>query len=210
VPIDRNGLMEPRFPAMPETYRPPPPPYRGAEPAPQPALRATLAVPSDPRAMGETLLPETDAALARQTLLQAASLPDRTDAQPQRGEAAAPRWNFEIPFATPQGTAIAQFEIARDGQGARAEGVAPVWRVRFTLDVEPMGPVHAHIALAGQRATVSLWAEQGTSAARLREDAALLREALKEAAFEPGDVMVREGAPSHARVSAGRFLDRAS
>jgi hypothetical protein len=29
-----------------------------------------------------------------------------------------PRWNFEIPFLTQQGTAMAQFEISRDGGGA--------------------------------------------------------------------------------------------
>jgi hypothetical protein len=189
---------------------PPPPPYRGAPPAVQPAVAPSLALPADPTAVGETLLAETDAALARQTLLQAASLPDRADPQAPRLEATGPRWNFEIPFATPHGTAVAQFEIARDHQSAPTEDAARVWRVRFTLDVEPMGPVHAHIALAGPRATVSLWAERGPSAARLREQAALLRDALNEAEFEAGDVIVREGAPPHARAAAGRFLDRAS
>ena len=188
----------------------PPPPYRGAPPAPQPAVTPTVTLLSEPLAVAETLLDETDAALARQTLLQAASLPDRADPQAQRQETSGPRWNFEVPFATPQGTAIAQFEIARDGHNAQRDGAAPGWRVRFTLDVEPMGPVHAQIGLKGVRASVNLWAERGTSAAQLRQHAAVLRDALKEAEFEPGDVVVRTGAPPQPAAAAGRFLDRAS
>ena len=59
----------------------------------------------------------------------------------------APRWNFEIPFATPQGTAMAQFEISRDGGGNEVEAAKRVWRARFSLDVEPAGPVHALVSL---------------------------------------------------------------
>ena len=62
-----------------------------------------------------------------------------------------PRWNFEIPFATPQGTAMAQFEISRDGGEQEVEAAKRVWRARFSLDVEPAGPVHALISLFNQR-----------------------------------------------------------
>jgi Flagellar hook-length control protein FliK len=188
----------------------PPPPYRGAPPAPQPPVTPTITALTAPHVVAEALRDETDAALARQTLLQAASLPDRAEPQAQRSEASGPRWNFEIPFATPQGTAIAQFEIARDGHQAQRDGAAPGWRVRFTLDVEPMGPVHAQIGLTGVRASVNLWAERGTSAAQLRAQAALLRDGLKAAEFEPGDVVVRTGAPPQPAAAVGRFMDRAS
>jgi hypothetical protein len=73
-----------------------------------------------------------------------------------------------------------------------------------------MGPVHAQIGLNGVRASVNLWAERGTSAAQLRQHAALLRDALKEAEFEPGDVVVRTGAPPQPSAAVGRFMDRAS
>jgi flagellar hook-length control protein FliK len=107
---------------------------------------------------------------------------------------------------------VAQFEIARDGRrGASAEASAPAWRARFTLDVEPMGPVHVQIALNHTRAAVTLWAERAASAARLREDAPLLAQALREAELEPGDVLVRTGEPPRSgTAAAGRFLDRAS
>ena len=79
------------------------------------------------------------------------------------------RWNFEVPFATPQGTAIAQFEVSRDGSAVKADPQARIWRARFSLDVEPMGPVHAMIALAGARASVTLWAARAATAAQLNE-----------------------------------------
>jgi len=215
-----HGTSEPaRAPAAPAmsqaadrsadqpTNRPaaPPPPYGGAPTTAQPPAAAAVSADAAPRVIGERLLSDTDAALARQTLLQAASLPD--GAQSQRDSV---RWVFEVPFATPQGTAVAQFEIARDGRGGSAREAQPAWRARFTLDVEPIGPVHAQIALNGTRAAVTLWAEREASATRLRTDAGLLSQALIQAELEPGDVLVRTGEPPRPPEPAGRFLDRAS
>jgi hypothetical protein len=191
---------------------PPPPPYRGAPTTSQPAAAPTLSPASSPHDIAARLLSETDGALSRQTLLQAASLP--AGANPQsaaaRPDPSGPRWNFEVPFATPQGTSIAQFEISRDGRGTPAEGQKAVWRARFSIDIEPMGPVHAQVALIGARATVTLWAERPDSAMRLRQSAPMLSDALREAELEPGDVFVRDGAQPRQAAPAGRFLDRAS
>ena len=184
----------------------PPPPYGGAPTTAQPPVKAALTADAGPRVIGERLLTETDAALARHTLLQAASLPG-DGAQNARDSV---RWVFEVPFAMPQGTAVAQFEMARDGRGGSAREAQPAWRARFTLDVEPIGPVHAQIALSGTRASVTLWAEREASAARLRDDAGLLAQALTQAELEPGDVLVRNGEPPRPPEPAGRFLDRAS
>ncbi len=196
---------------LPASSAPPPPPYRGAPPAAQPMLAPSIAPDMAPRAIGKILLTEADAAVARQTLLQAASLPEHVEPG-VRVDPSGPRWHFEVPFATPQGTAVAQFEIARDGHRAAADASKPVWRARFSLDVEPIGPVHAQIALIGTRTAVTLWAERPDTSARLREHARELTDALRGAELEPGDVLVRYGAPPRARETAasGRFLDRAS
>ena len=203
---------DPQAPRPAPSLAGPPPPYRGALPTAQPPVSAAIAADATPRDIGARLLADTDAALARHTLLQAASLNAAPSTQPTHSDPSGPRWNFEVPFATPQGTAMAQFEIARDGRAVPAEGIKQVWRARFTLDVEPIGAVHAQIALSGERATVTLWAERTGSAVRLRESASLLTDALQQADLEPGDVLVREGAPPRPRESAspGRFLDRAS
>ena len=188
----------------------PPPPISGGLPAAQPVLPATLVSNSPAETAMHHLLADTDGAIARQTLLQVASLPDRVDAAGPRVDPGAPRWNFEIPFATPQGTAMAQFEISRDGGGSEAEAAKRVWRARFSLDVEPAGPVHALISLSGERTSVRMWADRPATAAQLRAGAAQLGQALSKAELQPGDIVIRDGAPVQtASARAGHFLDRA-
>jgi Flagellar hook-length control protein FliK len=189
----------------------PPPPFRGSLPSAQ-AIAAPSITPNAPlAAAAHHLLENTDAAMARQTLLQVASLPDRAGASDTRLDPSAPRWNFEIPFATPQGTAMAQFEISRDGGGNEVETAKRVWRARFSLDVEPAGPVHALISLSGDRTSVRMWAERPATAAQLRAGASELSQALSQAELQPGDIVIRDGTPPQARPArAGHFLDRAT
>ena len=188
----------------------PPPPFRGALPSAQPVAAPSIA-PDAPLATAvRHLLDDTDAAIARQTLLQVASLPDRPDASGNRLDPTMPRWNFEIPFATPQGTAMAQFEISRDGGGNEVEATKRVWRARFSLDVEPAGPVHALISLIGDRTSVRMWAERPQTASLLRAGANDLSQALSQAELAPGDIVIREGTPPQPQpAKAGHFLDRA-
>jgi hypothetical protein len=188
----------------------PPPPFRGALPSAQPVVPPSLAPNTSPGAAVHRLLDDTDAAIARQTLLQIASLPDRADIAGTRTDPAAPRWNFEIPFATPAGTAIAQFEISRDGTGSEADAAKRVWRARFSLDVEPAGPVHALISFSGDTTSVRMWAERPATAMQLRADASQLSQALSRAELRPGDIVIRDGAPLQSTPApAGHFLDRA-
>jgi hypothetical protein len=188
----------------------PPPPFRGAQPAAQPIAASTIGPDAPFAASARHLLGDTDAAIARQTLLQVASLPDPVDLPGARLDTSAPRWNFEIPFVTPQGTAMAQFEISRDGGGHEVEAAKRVWRARFTLDVEPAGPVHALVSLSGERTSVRMWAERPATAAQLRDCAAQLSEALNKAELQPGDIVIRDGTPPQpAPAPAGHFLDRA-
>jgi hypothetical protein len=188
----------------------PPPPFRGALPSAQPVAAPSIASNAPLATTAHHLLGDTDAAIARQTLLQVASLPDRLDIAGARIDATAPRWNFEIPFAMPQGTAMAQFEISRDGGGNEVEAAKRVWRARFSLDVEPAGPVHALVSLSGDRTSVRMWAERPATAAQLRAGAAQLSQALSKAELQPGEIVIRDGAPSQpAPARAGHFVDRA-
>ncbi|WP_024519769.1 flagellar hook-length control protein FliK [Bradyrhizobium sp. Tv2a-2] len=189
----------------------PPPPIRGALPSAQPVAGSAIPPGAPLATVARRLLEDTDAALARQTLLQVASLPQSADAHESRAEAAMSRWNFEIPFATQQGTAMAQFEISRDGSSNNeVEAPKRVWRARFTLDVEPAGPVHALVTYSGQRTSVRMWAERPYTAARLRAGAFELSQALSRAELVPGDIIIREGTPPQpAPAKAGYFLDRA-
>jgi hypothetical protein len=193
-----------------------PPPFRGAAPAAQPIAQSSLAAEAAPKDVGRHLLEQTDGAIARQTLLQVASLPDRVDNigtqfNAQLGDASSQRWNFEIPFGTPQGTALAQFEIERDGDGNQVEASSQkVWRARFTLSIEPTGPVHALVSLVGEKTAVRMWAERPETAAKIRAQSNDLVQALRLAELDPGDIVIAAGAPPQAPAKAGHFLDRAS
>jgi hypothetical protein len=188
----------------------PPPPFRAALPSAQPVVPPSLTSDMPLAAAVHHLLDDTDAAIARQTLLQVASLPDRADIAGPRTDPAAPRWNFEIPFATPAGTAIAQFEISRDGTGGAIDAAKRVWRARFSLDVEPAGPIHALISLSGDQTSVRMWAERPATAMQLRAGASQLSQALSRAELQPGDIVIRDGAPLQpSPAPAGHFLDRA-
>jgi hypothetical protein len=188
----------------------PPPPISGALPTAQPVLPATLVSNSPADSAMHRLLADTDAAIARQTLLQVASLPGQADPATGRVDPVAQRWNFEIPFVTPQGTAMAQFEISRGGGGNEVAAAKQVWRARFSLDVEPAGPVHALVSLVGDRTSVRMWAERPATAAQLRAGAAQLSQALSKAELTPGDIVIRDGVPPQpVPARAGHFLDRA-
>ena len=188
----------------------PPPPFRGALPSAQPVASPSIAPGAPLPTIAHHLLSDTDAAIARQTLLQVASLPDHVDIASARLDPTAPRWNFEIPFATVQGTAIAQFEVSRDGGGSEVEATKRVWRARFSLDIEPAGPVHALVSLSGERTSVRIWAERPVTAAQLRAGVSRLSQALSEAELQPGDIVIRDGAPPQpAPAPAGHFLNRA-
>lgn len=188
-----------------------PPPYAGAPTHAQAAAQPGLPAGAGPHAVAQRLLAETGAALARTELLQIASLPE----PPVVGrpvEDHGQRWVFDMPFMTPQGPAAAQFEISRDGGGSGGEGdraLGRTWRARFSLDVEPMGPVHAQVALTGDRARVLLWAERPIAMARLRAGEERLGGALRDVALEP-EIAFHAGQPRAPAAAPGQFLDQAT
>ena len=218
-----SALPEPNLPApaaaiaapalAPPTSAPqapvPAPPYKGGPVRGQAPAAPSLPPDAPAEAIVARLRQETTAALSRQTLMQAASAPDAPSAQDRATPAA--HWLFEIPLATPQGPAIAQFEIDRDGghAGTQAGADSRVWRARFSLDVTPMGPVHARIALHGGTARVTLWAEDAETAAKLTAQQGELSDGLLADNLEP-QVQIVSGAPATPTPPpSGRLMDKA-
>lgn len=175
---------------------------------PQPIAEPSLGPAEKPVVIAQTLLEQTEAALDRVKLAQFASLP----AEGPRAEAQqSARWLTEIPLAFQTGTMIMPLQIERDppqrGPGG-AEG--PIWRMRFALDVEPMGPLQGVVTLQGRAVGVSLWAEREETSQALRGAVPDLQAALANARFEDGAVDVHTGHPQARRAAAGQFLDRLS
>lgn len=217
----RAGADEPALQESPEALRSrpgprPPPPYAGGPTSAQPARPSDLPKDLAPGDLARRLLKDVGAALARQELSQIASLPEaRAEGRPEPDrpvESRGARWVMDLPFQTPQGVAVAQFEISRDGGGGGASGggeIERTWRARFSLDVEPLGPVHVQVALTGAQTRVSLWAERPEAMARLKAGEETLSAALRQADLTP-EVAVHAGAPHRAPSAPGRFVDRAS
>jgi hypothetical protein len=200
--------LAPAIPLPPPARTNLPPPHRLAQTVPQAPLPASLPEDASAREAAQHLLNKTDGALARQTLLQIASLPD--DSGAARAEQGGARLTLDIPLVTPQGTGVAQLRIEQEGSWREGPDIHPVWRANFSIDLEPIGAVHASIALFGERAAVTLYAERDNSAAKLREGLPILEAGLKDANFEAGELLCRAGAPAAQHSAPGLFVDQAS
>ncbi|MDK9697382.1 MAG: flagellar hook-length control protein FliK, partial [Siculibacillus sp.] len=196
----------------PERELKPPPPRRGQAPRGQAALPVDGIGPGGVEELARRALERTEGALARIRLEQFAALDRRGDDPVRAVDGGVQRqWTAEMPIAAPQGTGVVQMTVERDGGRARAEGgKAPTaWRVRFSLDVEPLGPIHARIGLSGERLSIGLWAERPDAAARLGGDVGRLQGALEAAAIPVESIHLATGRPASdaAPAGAGRFVD---
>lgn len=193
----------------------PPPPRRGSMPRGQAALPPDTAETSGDgiEALARRALTRVDGALQRILLEQYATLDGRdgaaagTSASARHGE-----WTAEIPIATSTGTGVMQMTVERDGGGrggATAQGGRGDWRVRFALDVEPVGPVTAQIGLSGEHLSIGLWVERPEMALRLAGAIGELRGSLEAAAIPVEAVRVAAGRPPEgpSPPASGRFID---
>jgi hypothetical protein len=190
---------------------PPPLPQKGHVGAGQPPASATIGDDATPVEAAKVMLAGTEGALDRLRLLQAASIPDRAPATVEQSAGRADRL-VEIPIALPGGQApIMSLALGRDGRSAGAAGEAPAWRMRLSLDLPETGPIQAMVALRGERAGVTLWAERPATAELFRSSLDELRDALTLAEIDIDTLDVRDGAPPQQQPArAGSFLDLSS
>lgn len=192
--------------STPAKARPAPP--RDGLLTPQPAAEPSLTSAARPATIAQALFGQAEAALDRIALAQYASLPQeaaRLDQQPPA------RWLTEIPLALPNGTAVLPLEIERDPpQSSSATPDAPLWRVRFALDVEPLGALQGVVTLQGRAIGVSFWAEREDTSRLLRQATPDLETSLLRSRFDSAEFEVFTGHPQQAKAAAGQFLDRRS
>ncbi len=186
----------------------PPPPRRDGAPVPQPIAEPTLSAGDKPLTVVGTLLEQTQSAIDRITLSQYASLPaEGTRPEAQQGQ----RWLTEIPLAFHNGAAMLPLQIEREPPRREVDAAAgPLWRVRFALDVEPLGPLQGVVTLQGRSVGITLWAEREDTSRLLRGASPGLEAALADARFENRSIDIHTGQPRIAQPTAGQFLDRMS
>lgn len=206
---ERDAPLPATDKASPGANTRPQAPLRDGLPSPQPITLSSIdpATDSGASVVAKTL-ERTEAALDRLTLGQFASLPAGSEASQS---APLNRWFIELPMALDGRTAVLPLEIEED-HGAPTTGSveAKLWRVRFALDAEPMGPVHAMVTMQGRVIGVSVWAERDATSRLVRDHAPDLKSALLDADFERADVEVHAGQPMRRAARAGHYLDRRS
>lgn len=190
-----------------------PPPRKGAPPIAQdPSVGERADTADAAEQLGRRTLERADGALQRILLEQWAVLDTSGEAAAavQRG---GKEWTAELPLATRDGTSIVQMTVERDGkQSSRAGEPSKVgWRVRFALDVEPIGPIHAQIGLSGEHLSVGLWIERPEMAEKLAADIGSLTSALSDGGSVLEAVHVSAGEPPATRAevqsTSGHFID---
>lgn len=195
---------------------PPEPPRRNGLPAPQASTEPSIHAALSRAEVADLVATRADAAIERIKLYQLASTPapDQPGQQPAAERAdQKTQWMFEVPLAFGQRTAIAEFQIERDGHSQREAEEARRWRMRFSVDTDRTGPVHALVALSGASVAVTLWAERPETGAIFRDLSDRLRDALRASEFEIASLTVRDGrppAPVNPNAPSHYFLDRQS
>ncbi len=186
-----------------------PPPSRDGVPVAQPQAAPTIDAVTQPvSAILETVLKDTEAALDRLSISQFASLPSPVELQTAQLHN---RWFIELPMALQGRTVMLPLEIEEDGSGAPADAAqGRLWRIRFALDIEPMGPVHAMVTMQGKLIGVFVWAEREATSQLVRSFSPDLEAALLGSDFERADIEVMTGQPQRRAPMAGQYLDRRS
>ena len=179
--------------------------YRNAQLNPRLPAPAKWPPGADVGFVARILAQRTVTALAQLQLLEVSA---QLQSPSERPAANAPesRWTFELPFTTPQGNAAARFEISRDTYKARSGAQAVVWRAGFSTSVEPLGPVHAQIALLGRNAWVSLWAEREATMKTLEAQQQQLQQTFQSESVT-AEVICCLGVPVPRHAASGTLVE---
>ena len=153
-----------------------------------------------------SLLSQTRAALSKLRLAQAGSVKDADTTRGPSGEK-SPELLFELPFQVGGKTVGVDFRIERDDEGA-GEDAEPAWRIRFSLNAEPLGPVHAVVTLRDGTVGVALWAEREEGAEFLRDRSRGLTHALESTELGVTGLSIATGQPPHQPSPSGAVVDR--
>jgi hypothetical protein len=192
-----------------------PPPHRDAMPRGQSPAEPDLASlgRSSPE-IANALLRQADGALDRIRLLQAASLPVDAGGRADGGQ--GQRWLMELPINLDGRAAMLPLRIEREPDpwvreerrnARRNSRDGAFWRVRFALDGEPLGALHAIITWRMRQIGISLWAQRETTRAVLNASAPELRRALDGNLFDEVEIDIHAGRPVEPKPARGVLVD---
>ncbi|WP_306146605.1 MULTISPECIES: flagellar hook-length control protein FliK [unclassified Roseibium] len=159
----------------------------------------------------QSLLQETDAALARMRLTQLTNAGLAGDDGPQAAAAKPMDTVLELPLALGQDTAVMQMQIGRDGGGNSAdEDEEPAWRLRFALDLTATGPLEAAVSLRGGGTYISLWVDRKETLDLLSGLQETMEAAFADAGLDLQELRFIRGLPPRTAAKYGALINRQS
>jgi hypothetical protein len=159
----------------------------------------------------QSLLQETDAALARMRLTQLTNAGLAGDDGPQAAAAKPMDTVLELPLALGQDTAVMQMQIGRDGGGNSAdEDDEPAWRLRFALDLTATGPLEAAVSLRGGGTYISLWMDRKETLDLLSGLQETMEAAFADAGLDLQELRFIRGLPPKTAAKYGALINRQS
>ncbi|MGS4884605.1 flagellar hook-length control protein FliK [Roseibium sp. MB-4] len=159
----------------------------------------------------QSLLQETDAALARMRLTQLTNAGLAGDDGPQAAAAKPMDTVLELPLALGQDTAVMQMQIGRDGGGNSAdENDEPAWRLRFALDLTATGPLEAAVSLRGGGTYISLWVDRKETLDLLSGLQETMEAAFADAGLDLQELRFIRGLPPKTAAKYGALINRQS
>ena len=176
------------------------PPRSGSGPVAQGRITGEIAAGGSPP-LPETLRAANGQALARLVLHQWSAV--------ENSESGQSRWLLELPLRSGDGVDIVHLLLEREQHRGAPEQEA-VWRVELALDLPELGPVHVRIAVAGDRVSTHVWAQEMDTVARVHEALPELRSALEGRRLRVQDLGCHHGKPPpdrHASVNSRSLLD---
>ncbi|MES0879540.1 flagellar hook-length control protein FliK [Roseibium sp. SCP14] len=202
-----------QFGAETETSRPanqPAPPSRHGAPQGQAQQPTGGYVSGSAQQNLQSLLKETDAALARLRITQLANTGLMAEEGPQVSSRPADVV-VELPLSLGQETAVLQMQIGRDGGGRDEEEEGePAWRLRFALDLTATGPLEAAISLRGGGTFASLWVDRKETYDNLNSVRETMEAAFADAGLDLQEFRLVRGLPPKTAARYGALIDRQS
>ena len=140
---------------------------------------------ADPFGFLTDLVAHAEGGLARILFNQLSSLPGDNNNQQV--------WQFELPFRQGEKCYGLRVQIERRTRNNGAGQAENIWSVKLDFELEPIGPVHARLALIGEEISSSFTAEFAETANRLKQALPQLATAFSRAGLKVGTLSAKCG-----------------
>lgn len=158
----------------------------------------------------QSLLKETDAALARMRMTQLVNSGLAGDDRQKLGTRPMDIV-LELPLSLGQETAVMQMQVGRDGSGQEeGDEDEQAWRLRFALDLTATGPLEAAVSLRGGGTYVSLWVDRKETFDNLNSVRESVEASFADAGLDLQEFRLVRGLPPRTAAKYGALIDRQS